>query len=92
MFDNETMFKEWISMLLKRNNITETKELTREMIEEEIEDTRAAINHEKLCALGSSTSEVAAMHSNNVERMFEYIERLKTVLPQLREDLWRTEA
>jgi hypothetical protein len=80
MFDNEGMFREWTSMLLERNDVSEVKDLTPEMVEEEIADTRGSIDNEKMWALGSS-GRTAAMHSNNAEVMLEYIEYLETLLP-----------
>ncbi|MDR0287225.1 MAG: hypothetical protein LBI03_05915 [Clostridiales bacterium] len=80
MFDNEAMFKEWVSQLLERNNVSDVKELTLEMIDEEIEDTRSGIKNEKLWALGSS-GRTAAMHSNNAEVMCEYVKYLELLPP-----------
>jgi len=75
MFENEGMIAEWVSQLLERNDVSDIKELTQEIIAEEIVDTRSSIDNEKLWALGSS-GRTAAMHNNNIEVLTEYIEYL----------------
>ena len=74
------MVTEWISMLLEKNKASSEKDLTPEMIAEEIRDTQTSISNEKLWALGSPTKMVAKMHNNNIEVMREYILYLELLL------------
>ena len=84
MFNNNEMFAIWISMLMERNSVSEIKELTPEMISEEVKEARAAIGNEKTWA-GASTSMESSMHSKNTETLTEYIEYLKMLLPSKHE-------
>jgi len=74
------MFETWIELLLEENNITDTSQLTNEMIEEAIQDERDTIDNEE-CWIDGSTGETRAMHKGNVvmhEEFIEYLEGLKT--------------
>jgi len=61
----DAIIKEWLDTLDKSK------------IDEEIEQTTAAISNERLWASGAPDEETAAMHEANIERYEEYIRILE---------------
>jgi len=74
------MIEEWIRSLLERNNAANVEVLTQDMILEEIQESIASLKNENLWALGSPTKESAAIHTENMETLVEYIKILGTMI------------
>ena len=77
MYHENEIINEWVKMLLESNGVAEIKELTAEMIDEEVDNTLCTARNEHLWALGAPTSEASEMHKDNEETLKEYAEILR---------------
>ena len=76
----DTTIFDWMTMLLEKNGLNDERELTAEMIAEEIDEIQAAIKNEELCALGSPTPEAHMLHAGNIGMMGAYIKHLQSMV------------
>ena len=82
MMTTNVMINEWITQLLERNNLASSDNLTKDMVCEEIADTKGSIGNEKLWALGVSGDESREMHLGNIENLEDYTILLEKLLLQ----------
>ena len=82
-------FEEWVKELLLRNSAQNLTDLTSDMLAEEIKETEANIDNEKLWEKGSAGT-AAAMHRNNVINLKEYLLFLEDMLSE--EDIAEKES
>jgi len=64
----------WLDLLLEENNISNTDELTKNIIDEAINDTYGSMKNELLWALGYANSKNP--HLENLEIIYGYLEYL----------------
>ena len=75
MTQNEIV-KDWIDLLARKQNKTNTNELTINEIKDEIEEVKYTLRNEYLWALGSSNG----YHEENINNLEEYLEVLYALL------------
>ena len=69
----DSRFEPWTQELLSRNNCTDMNGLSSEMISDEIDEIKGAIDNERLWTKGAPTPDVSDMHRQNIQTLREYM-------------------